>query len=116
GEVTTSFLDDSPELFRISNRGDRATKLLSYLGDVILNGNPEIKGKNVPDAFEPPLFPNVPGVEPPQGSRQLLQKLGPKKFAAWARHEQRLLITDPTLRDPNQSLTTTHLRTHAHLP
>src|SRR6201998_4736169 len=40
-EVTTSFLDDSPELFRFSGRADRATKLLSYLGDVILNGNPE---------------------------------------------------------------------------
>src|SRR6202158_2002594 len=39
GEVTTSFLDDSPELFRFRTRGDRATKLLSYLGDVILNGN-----------------------------------------------------------------------------
>jgi len=52
GEVTTSFLDDSPELFRIASRGDRATKLLSYLGDVILNGNPEVKGKKVPEAFE----------------------------------------------------------------
>jgi pyruvate carboxylase len=112
GEVTTSFLDDSPELFRISSRGDRATKLLSYLGDVILNGNPEVKGKKVPDAFEPPVLPNVPGVEPPQGSRQLLQKLGPKKFAAWARKEKRLLITDTTLRDAHQSLMATRVRTH----
>jgi len=39
GEVTTSFLDESPELFHFSGRTDRATKLLSYLGDVILNGN-----------------------------------------------------------------------------
>src|SRR5882762_1791265 len=112
GEVTTSFLDDSPELFRISSRGDRATKLLSYLGDVILNGNPEVKGKKVPDAFEPLVLPNVPGIEPPQGSRQLLQKLGPKKFAAWARKEKRLLITDTTLRDAHQSLMATRVRTH----
>jgi pyruvate carboxylase len=112
GEVTTAFLDDSPELFRISTRGDRATKLLSYLGDVILNGNPEVKGKKTPDAFEPPVLPIVPGIEPPAGSRQLLQKLGPKKFAAWARKEKRLLITDTTLRDAHQSLMATRVRTH----
>src|SRR3979490_993599 len=112
GEVTTSFLDDSPELFRISSRGDRATKLLSYLGDLILNGNPEVKGKKVPETFEPPVLPNVPGIEPPSGSRQLLQKLGAKKFAAWARKEKRLLITDTTLRDAHQSLMATRVRTH----
>src|SRR5712672_3436230 len=112
GEVTTSFLDDSPELFRISSRGDRATKLLSYLGDVILNGNPEVKGKKVPETFEPPFLPNLPGIEPPPGSRQLLQKLGAKKFAAWARKEKRLLITDTTLRDAHQSLMATRVRTH----
>src|SRR5258707_161063 len=75
GEVTTAFLDDSPELFRISSRGDRATKLLSYLGDVILNGNPEVKGKKVPETLEPPVLPSMPGIEPPAGSRQLLRKL-----------------------------------------
>src|ERR1700756_593922 len=47
GEVTTSFLDESPELFRFTGRADRATKLLSYIGDVILNGNPEVKGKMI---------------------------------------------------------------------
>ncbi|HME11904.1 MAG TPA: biotin carboxylase N-terminal domain-containing protein, partial [Candidatus Acidoferrum sp.] len=85
GEVTTSFLEDYPELFRFPSRGDRATKVLSYLGDVILNGNPEVKGKAVPPVFEPAPSPTVPGIEPPPGTRQLLQKLGAKKFAAWAR-------------------------------
>jgi pyruvate carboxylase len=112
GEVTTAFLDDSPELFRIATRGDRATKLLSYLGDVILNGNPEVKGKRVPESLEPPVLPGVPGIQPPAGSRQLLQKLGPKKFAAWARKEKRLLITDTTFRDAHQSLMATRVRTH----
>jgi pyruvate carboxylase len=112
GEVTTAFLDDSPELFRIASRGDRATRLLSYLGDVILNGNPEVKGKKISEAFEPPVLPTVPGIEPAPGSRQLLQKLGPKKFAAWARKEKRLLITDTTFRDAHQSLMATRVRTH----
>jgi len=112
GEVTTAFLDDSPELFRIATRGDRATKLLSYLGDVILNGNPEVKGKKISENLEPAVLPSVPGIAPPDGSRHLLQKLGPKKFAAWARKEKRLLITDTTFRDAHQSLLATRVRTY----
>src|SRR5579863_1099450 len=112
GEVTTSFLDESPELFHFPSRGDRATKLPSYLGDVILNGNPEVKGKKVPEALEAAVAPAVPGIMPPPGTRQLLQKLGPKKFAAWARKEKRLLITDTTFRDAHQSLMATRVRTY----
>jgi len=112
GEATTSFLDESPELFRFSGRADRATKLLSYLGDVILNGNPEVKGKKLPESLETAKAPAVPGIAPPQGTRQLLQKLGPKKFAAWARKEKRLLITDTTFRDAHQSLMATRVRTY----
>ena len=111
-EVTTSFLDDSPELFRFTGRADRATKLLSYLGDVILNGNPEVKGKTLPTTIEKAPIPAAPATPPPPGTRQLLQKLGPKKFAAWARKEKRLLITDTTLRDAHQSLMATRVRTY----
>jgi len=111
GEVTTSFLDDSPELFHFAGRADRATKLLSYLGDVILNGNPEVKGKNAPENLEFPVLPTVPAIAPPPGTRQMLQKLGPKKFAAWARKEKRLLLTDTTFRDAHQSLMATRVRT-----
>ncbi|MGB8323088.1 MAG: pyruvate carboxylase [Candidatus Acidiferrum sp.] len=112
GEVTTSFLDESPELFRFSSRADRATKLLSYLGDVILNGNPEVKGKKPPEHIEKAPLPTIPGITSPPGTRQLLQKLGPKKFAAWARKEKRLLLTDTTFRDAHQSLMATRVRTH----
>ncbi len=112
GEVITSFLGDSPDLFRFPARGDRATKLLSYLGDVILNGNPEVKGKKIPEVIEPAVLPAEPKTAPPAGTRQLLQKLGPEKFAAWARKEKRLLITDTTFRDAHQSLMATRVRTH----
>jgi len=112
GEVTTGFLEQHPELFRFPKRGDRATKLLSYLGDVILNGNPEVKGKKAPEVLEPVRLPSVQGIEPPKGSRQLLKKLGPRKFAEWATKEKRLLITDTTLRDAHQSLMATRVRTY----
>ncbi|HEX8764981.1 MAG TPA: pyruvate carboxylase [Candidatus Acidoferrum sp.] len=112
GEVTTSFLDDSPELFRLPSTADRATKLLSYLGDVILNGNAEVKGKLIPKELETAVAPSSPGIVPPHGTRQLLKKLGAKKFAAWARKEKRLLITDTTFRDAHQSLMATRVRTY----
>ena len=111
GEVTTAFLDDSPELFRLPRGADRATKLLSYLGEVILNGNPEVKGKKKPETCEPaPLL--VPGDKPSiPGTRQLLQKLGPAGFAEWTRQQKRLLVTDTTFRDAHQSLLATRVRT-----
>jgi pyruvate carboxylase len=112
GDVTTSFLDDSPELFRLPSRADRATKLLAYLGDVILNGNAEVKGKPIPRDLETAIVPTSAGIAPPSGTRQLLQKLGPKRFAAWARKEKRLLITDTTFRDAHQSLMATRVRTY----
>src|SRR5437588_6714434 len=112
GEVTTSFLDELPELFHFPSRGDRASKLLSYLGDVILNGNPEVKDKQIPKEIEAAIIPATPAGKVPAGTRQLLQKLGPKKFAAWARKEKRLLITDTTFRDAHQSLMATRVRTH----
>jgi pyruvate carboxylase len=111
GGVTTRFLDESPELFRMPRRADRATKLLAYLGDVILNGNPEVKGKTVPGVFEEPPIPRSPSSAPPPGTRQLLLALGPKRFAEWARSEKRLLITDTTFRDAHQSLLATRVRT-----
>src|SRR6202045_1832830 len=111
GEVTTSFLDELPELFHFPSRGDRASKLLSYLGDVILNGNPEVKDKQIPKEIEAAVVPATPAGKPPAGTRPLLQKLGPKKFAAWARKEKRLLLTDTTFRDAHQSLMATRVRT-----
>jgi pyruvate carboxylase len=112
GEVTTGFLEQHPELFRFPKRGDRATKLLTYLGDVILNGNPEVKGKPVPAGPEPAMIPAVSGREPKAGTRQLLKKLGPEKFAEWAKKEKRLLLTDTTFRDAHQSLMATRVRTY----
>lgn len=112
GQVTTAFLDDSPELFRLATRADRATKLLAYLGDVILNGNSEVKGRQIPKDLQTAVVPTSPGIEPPAGTRQLLEKLGSQKFAEWARKEKRLLLTDTTFRDAHQSLMATRVRTY----
>src|SRR5205823_14445301 len=42
GGCTTLFLEETPELFRLQPRQDRASKLLTYIGDVIVNGKPEV--------------------------------------------------------------------------
>ena len=112
GGVTTSFLAETPELFQFAPLKDRATRLLTYLGEVIVNGNPEVAGKPKPQSIRPAAIPeHIPG-EPPPGTRQLLEKLGPEKFAEWTRSQKRLLITDTTFRDAHQSLMATRVRTY----
>ncbi len=110
GKVTTRFLDDNPDLFSYTPRKDRATKLLSYLGEVIVNGNPEVGGKPRPLRILPAPIPPHDPAPPPQGTRQLLNRLGPEKFAEWTRSQKRLLITDTTFRDAHQSLLATRMR------
>src|SRR5579862_6220309 len=112
GDVTTSFLDEHAELFRFTPRQDRATKLLTYLGDVIFNGNPEIAGKPRPVRIPIPAVPVHDATQPPHGTRQLLQELGAEKFAEWTRQQKRLLLTDTTFRDAHQSLLATRMRTY----
>ena len=113
GEVTTGFLEDTPELFRFLPARDRANRLLSFIGDTIVNGNPTVAGKKRPERFEPP--PEVPvgtGLEIEPGTRQRLQEMGPEKFCEWVHAQKRLLITDTTFRDAHQSLLATRVRTH----
>jgi len=113
GHATTTLIDTTPELFKFTSRRDRATKLLNFLGNVIVNGNPHAKGYKP----EKPLILAAPVTfdrkqTPPPGTRDLLLKLGPKKFAEWTRKQKRLLVTDTTLRDAHQSLMATRVRTH----
>jgi pyruvate carboxylase len=112
GRVTTRWLEDRPELFHFVPRRDRATRLLTYLADVIVNGNPTIAGKPHPTHFgTPPVPPHIPG-PPPDGSRQLLQKAGPEGLVDWVLKQKRLLLTDTTFRDAHQSLLATRVRTY----
>ena len=109
---TTRFIDSTPELFEQVKRQDRATKLLTYLADVTVNGHPETKGRPLPAADA--AAPRVPHVDMPvvDGTRQRLDALGPKGFADWMRGQKRVLMTDTTMRDGHQSLLATRMRTH----
>ena len=113
GQITTSFLDETPALFRFAPRKDRATRLLTYLGDVIVNRNPEVAGKPRPQRFGEPRLPaELLYGAPPPGTRQRLEQLGAEGFARWTREQKRLLMTDTTFRDAHQSLLATRVRTY----
>ena len=97
GRVTTRWLEETPALFRFSARRDRATRILSYLGEVIVNGNPTVAGKTRPHRLGTPPVPRHDSSTPPDGTRQLLQRLGPEGFAQWTLRQKRLLLTDTTI-------------------
>jgi pyruvate carboxylase len=113
GEATTTFIDNTSELFRFRARKDRATKILSYLGDVIINGRPDVKGKFDPkrELHEPVVPAYDRKSTPPPGTRNKLLELGPRKFADWVLKQKPLLFTDTTMRDAHQSLLATRVRT-----
>ncbi|RUM24774.1 pyruvate carboxylase [Rhizobium vallis] len=110
---TTRFIDTTPELFQQVKRQDRATKLLTYLADVTVNGHPEAKDRPRPlENAAQPIVPYSNGNSVKDGTKQLLDTLGPKKFGEWMRNEKRVLLTDTTMRDGHQSLLATRMRTY----
>lgn len=112
GNITTRFLEENRALFKFTHRRDRATKLLTYFAEVIVNGNPEVKGKKLPGKLRIAPLPAAGNASPPPGTRQLLHQMGPAKFAEWTAAQKRLLITDTTFRDAHQSLMATRVRTY----
>jgi pyruvate carboxylase len=111
GEYTTRFIEETPELLRWPRKRDRATRILTYLGAIIVNGNPEVQGRARPARLATPQLPAGALPAPAPGSKQKLDELGPEGFARWMFAEQRVLITDTTMRDAHQSLLATRLRT-----
>ena len=114
GNCTTRFVDETPELFRFPVRQDRASRLLGFLGEVIVNGNPEVEGRAAAASRAVPKLPQgSPEGSPdqsPVGHRQRLLDLGPKRFAEWMLESGPVLVTDTTMRDAHQSLFATRMR------
>ncbi|MBL9128279.1 MAG: pyruvate carboxylase [Verrucomicrobiales bacterium] len=113
GVATTTLIDTTPDLFTFAPRRDRATKLLNFIGNVVVNGNPHSKGYLPPRPLAPARLPQWdPRQTPTKGTRNLLLELGAEGFAAWTLKQKRLLITDTTLRDAHQSLLATRVRSY----
>ncbi len=111
GQAITTLIDTTPALFNFKRRRDRATKLLKLLGETIVNGNEQVKGRPVPVMDLPVISPDFdPKAKKPAGTKDYLTKHGPEKFAEWMRQQKRLLITDTTMRDAHQSLLAARMR------
>ena len=128
GQATVSFIDAHPELFNIREGLDRATRTLMFLGDVTINGNPNVKHIDPNKKFRIPLIPNkglatekltegkghsisYKYVPYPEGTKDKLTKLGRKGFINWLKKEKAIQYTDTTFRDAHQSLLATRMRT-----
>jgi len=109
---TTRFIDETPELFDMPKRADRATKLLTYIADVTVNGHPEVRDRPRPVRHAAPVAPETPLTPPAEGSRQILEREGARGLAEWMKAQDRVLFTDTTMRDGHQSLLATRMRTH----
>jgi pyruvate carboxylase len=108
GRVTTSFIEQRPELLTARSSADRGTKLLTYLADVTVN-RPHGERPHLVDPVEK-LPPVDLRAHAPDGSRQRLLELGPEAFAAQLRAQIPLAVTDTTFRDAHQSLLATRVR------
>lgn len=112
GNATVNFLQQYPEVFTFKRLKDRGTKILKYLAEVSVNGHPDIANPIVGKHFEKPHIPFFNTNKPiPNGSRQLLQELGPESFAQWLSEQKAIQYTDTTFRDAHQSLLATRVRT-----
>ncbi|WP_370477797.1 pyruvate carboxylase [Tamlana flava] len=112
GLVTVNFIKQNPDLFKFKAPRNRATKLITYLGNIIVNGNPDVKKIEHDKIFVKPKVPKFDvNSGYPEGTKDLLTKLGPEKFSEWLKNDKKVHFTDTTMRDAHQSLLATRMRT-----
>jgi pyruvate carboxylase len=109
GRITTSFIDQRPQLLTARSSADRGTKILNYLADVTVN---QPHGSRPSTVYPHDKLPDIDlSVAPPPGSRQRLAELGPEGFARWMQTSSAVGVTETTFRDAHQSLLATRIRT-----
>nr|WRH23597.1 pyruvate carboxylase [Naematelia aurantialba] len=122
GKTWTTFIDDTPDLFKLVHSQNRAQKLLAYLGDISVNGSSIAGQMGEPGLKTPAIIPQIRDVEDPskivdttnpctKGWRNIIVNEGPEAFAKAIRGYKGCLIMDTTWRDAHQSLLATRMRT-----
>ncbi|MEA5041649.1 MAG: pyruvate carboxylase [Oscillibacter ruminantium] len=104
GHCHTKYIDETPSLFELDEGLDRATKMLKYIGNIV------VKEQGTQKLYDDPRFPPVTGVRP-DGLKQMLDAKGPEAVAKWVLDQKKLLVCDTTTRDAHQSLLATRVRT-----
>ena len=112
GAITVNFIKANPDLFIFKAPRNRANKIITYLGEITVNGNTDVKKVDATKTF---IKPKVPAFDVnaayPKGTKDLLTELGPEKFSQWLKNEKKIHFTDTTMRDAHQSLLATRMRT-----
>ena len=106
GECDTGFIDATPELFDITPREDHEAKILNFIGEKVIN-----ESKGVKRDYDIPRVPKINGNYKLNGTKQILDKKGPQGVVNWIQSQNKLLLSDTTMRDAHQSLTATRIRT-----
>lgn len=110
GECDTGFIANTPDLLDIAKVQDTELKVIEFLGNKFVN---ETKGKK--RSYNVPVFPKFKAEELKElqgrGTKQLFDEMGAKDFTQWIKKQQRLFVTDTTMRDAQQSLMATRVRT-----
>ncbi|MGK7392049.1 MAG: pyruvate carboxylase [Candidatus Cyclobacteriaceae bacterium M2_1C_046] len=112
GNATVNFIASHPELLQLPRMLNRGTKLLNYLADVSVNGNPDVKKFDPEKSFRNPKVPPFDKKgDYPKGTKDKLNELGREGFVKWLKEEKAIQYTDTTFRDAHQSLLATRMRT-----
>jgi pyruvate carboxylase len=106
GICDTGFIANNPELLDVKPGSDQEQKILSYLGEKIVN---ETRGHK-PD-FDVPKVPDFEKIDGLEGTKQILDEGGPEAVVEWIKNKEEILMTDTTYRDAHQSLMATRMRT-----
>lgn len=113
GDATVSYIPNHPDLILSRGWQNRGTKMLRYLGEVIVNGNDTVGEKKIDKVFDkiPVPFANEEMDYKP-GMRDKLLDMGPERFSKFLKGEKQVYFTDTTFRDAHQSLLATRMRTY----
>ena len=111
GNYNTNFVDTNKDLYNYKPQKDRASKIVSYLGNIIVNGHPDIVGRNNKKLFTEVQIPSAKNKISNNNYVEDLKNLGADKFANKIKENPYTLITDTTMRDAHQSLLATRMRT-----
>jgi len=109
GKCNTNFIDENDELFDITKSKDRGTKLLQFIGNIVVNENMCSDKNDFSKPYVPKILDDKSYIE---GSKNLFDRIGKKEYINRIKNEKRLLLTDTTMRDAHQSLLATRFRTY----
>lgn len=106
GECHTGFIEENPELISIEAKTDEESKILRYIGEKVVNETNGVKKD-----FDVPVVPKVEIPDNLSGTKQILDNEGTDGLIKWIKNQNKLLLTDTTMRDAHQSLMATRVRT-----